>query len=263
MTKAILDKKAPKQEKEVIKVGPCSPAQELVFQRATEVDFLLIGGSRGGGKSEIITQIPLMWRDDPNFTGVFIRNEIGQLMGSGGLWEIANKYYPLFGAKSVKAPVAMYTFKSGARLRFKQVANTKDSEGFRGFSISYLAIDEITQQDPAAVQFLLTTLRSNAKMNSLCIGTCNPNRDSWVYDLVSWYLDDRGYVDKAKNGTIRYYIVKDGGFIFADDEEWFKENMPEAVTNSHTGDYIPPKKFAFVQLTIFDKFVSYIRNSVR
>lgn len=47
MTKAILNKKAPTKEKEVIKIGPCSPAQELAFQRATEVDFLLIGGSRG------------------------------------------------------------------------------------------------------------------------------------------------------------------------------------------------------------------------
>lgn len=215
-----------------------------------------------GGKSEVITQIPLLWRDDPNFTGVFIRNEIGQLMGSGGLWEIATKYYPHFKAKSVKAPVAMYTFPSGARLRFKQVANTKDSESFRGFSISYLGIDEITQQDPKAVQFLLTTLRSNADMNSICIGTCNPVKDSWVFDLVEWYLDDRGYVDKDKNGTIRYYVVKDGTFVFADDEQWFKENMPDAVTNSVTGEYIPPKKFCFVQLTIFDKFVSLIRNDV-
>lgn len=33
--------------KEVIKIGPCSEMQELVFKRATEVDFLLIGGSRG------------------------------------------------------------------------------------------------------------------------------------------------------------------------------------------------------------------------
>lgn len=47
MTNAVLEKKAPKKEKEVIKIGPCSPDQELVFQRATEVDFMLIGGSRG------------------------------------------------------------------------------------------------------------------------------------------------------------------------------------------------------------------------
>jgi hypothetical protein len=39
-----LTKTAPK---EPIVIGPCSDMQELVFKRANEVDFLLIGGSRG------------------------------------------------------------------------------------------------------------------------------------------------------------------------------------------------------------------------
>lgn len=193
-----------------------------------------------------------MWKDDPRFTGMFVRTEIGQLVGSGSLWEIANKYYPLFGAKSVKAPSYMYSFPSGSRMRFKQVANTSDAEKHRGLQYSYIGVDELTQQDPKSIQFLLTCLRSEAKMNSVLVSTCNPSRDSWVYDIVSWYLDERGYVDKEKNGIIRYYTVKDGSFVFADSEEWFRENMPEAVTNMITGEYIPPKKFAFVQLTIFD-----------
>lgn len=46
MTKAKLSKKAPPPE-EVINVGPCSPRQERAFSLAQEVDFLLIGGSRG------------------------------------------------------------------------------------------------------------------------------------------------------------------------------------------------------------------------
>lgn len=44
--KARLNKKAPVNQEPVV-VGPCSPMQELVFQRATEVDFMIIGGSRG------------------------------------------------------------------------------------------------------------------------------------------------------------------------------------------------------------------------
>lgn len=124
-----LNRTAPK---EPIVIGPCSEMQELVFKRATEVDFLLIGGSRGGGKSEVMTQLPLMWRDDPNFTGMFTRTMIKQLLGSGGLWEIAAKYYPLFGATSVKMPTPMYTFPSGARLRYSQISGMSDAEALRG-----------------------------------------------------------------------------------------------------------------------------------
>jgi hypothetical protein len=42
---AKMTNKAPEQEP--IRIGPCSPMQELVFKRATEVDFMIIGGSRG------------------------------------------------------------------------------------------------------------------------------------------------------------------------------------------------------------------------
>lgn len=197
-----------------------------------------------------------MWKDDPKFNGLFVRTELKQLMGAGGLYETAYKYYPLLGARTVKAPVPMYTFPSNAKIRYGQIASTSDSEKMRGLQLSYAGVDEITQLPKEAVLFLLTCLRSEANMNSICIGTCNPHKNNWVFDLVSWYLDDEGFVDKSKNGAIRYYVVKDNGFIFADDEDWFKENMPEAVyiTNPSTGKemYIPPKKFCFVQLTIFD-----------
>lgn len=115
-----------------------------------------------------------MWRDDPNFNAVFVRTEINQLMGAGGLYETASKYYPLLGAKAVKAPVPMYTFPSGAKCRYRQVDSVKTAEGWRGLQVSYLGIDEITQVPKEAILFLLTTLRSEAKMNSLCLGTCNP-----------------------------------------------------------------------------------------
>ncbi len=118
-----------------------------------------------------------MWKDDPNFTGLFIRQQIGQLTGSGGLVETANKYYPLLGAKFVQKPVAKFTFPSGARIRYQQIANMKDAEKMRGLQLSYLAVDEITQTEEQVVQFLLTCLRSEADMNSVCIGTCNPDKN--------------------------------------------------------------------------------------
>lgn len=132
MTKVNLSKKPPK-EKKVVTIGPCSPMQELAFQRATEVDFMLVGGSRGGGKSEVITQIPIVhrWTDDPAFNGMYTRTQYDQLLGAGGLFETAGKYYPLLKAIPTKSPVPIYTFPSKAKIRFKQIANTADSEKMR------------------------------------------------------------------------------------------------------------------------------------
>ena len=35
------------KKKEPIKIGPCSEDQQMIFDRAQEVDFMIIGGSRG------------------------------------------------------------------------------------------------------------------------------------------------------------------------------------------------------------------------
>lgn len=193
-----------------------------------------------------------MFTEDPKFDGVFLRNTFGQIMGAGGLWSTAKGIYPLLGGKALKTPVPHFTFPSGSMVRYQYCANETDAEAFRGLQLSFLGIDEITQMSKEMVTFLLSCLRSEAKNNSFCLGTCNPSRNSWVYDLVSWYLDDNGYVIPERNGKIRFYVVVNGDFIFADEEGWFLENMPETVTNSINGDYIPPKKFAFQQLTIMD-----------
>ncbi len=106
------------------------------------------------------------------------------------------------------------------------------------------------------VTFLLTCLRSEAKMDSFCVGTCNPNPDSWLRPILEWYLDDEGTPRDDRAGAIRYFVVLDGDFIFGDSEKYFQENYPDAVNihNPITGEdiYIPPKKFSFIPGNIFD-----------
>lgn len=198
---------------------------------------------------------PLEWMDDPKFNGIYFRREYDQLRGAGGLWEIASKYYPQFGAKPNLSQLN-YTFPSGARCRFKHMFTEADAEKHRGLQYSFIGIDEITQFSATQVQFILTCLRSEANMNSFCIGTLNPDPTSWCLDLIKWYLDDDGYPDPDKQGVIRYFIVLDGKFIFGDTEEYFQENYPDSVYINipSTGErrYIPPKTFTFIQLTIFD-----------
>lgn len=107
---------------------------------------------------------------------------------------------------------------------------------------------------------MLTCLRSEAEGNSFLVGSCNPDRTSWVYELIKWYLDDDGFPDQEKVGKIRYYVVHNNDFVFADEEGWFKENMPDAVTNLATGEYIPPSTFCFIQLSVFDNHILLKNN---
>ena len=211
-----------------------------------------------------MTQLSIPYRNDPKFDCMYVRTEYPQLLGAGGLFECGMKYYPLFKARVTKSPHPMFTFPSGAKIRYKAIENTSDAEKYRGLQHSAIFIDEITQLEKEAVLALLATLRSEADMNSFAVGTLNPHKDNWVFDLVHWYLDEEGYIDKSKNGQIRYFVVKDNNFLFADEEDWFLKNMPECVTgyNQATGEeiYLPPKKFCFVQLTIFSNPILIKKN---
>lgn len=245
--------------------GPQPGNQELVMDMIGEVDFIIIGGSRFGGKSSLVSLMPLIFKDDPKYNGIVFRREFDQLLGGGGLWEMAGEYLPPFGAKSKLNPTPQYEFPSGAKVRFKHMHTEADAEKHRGLQYSQVTFEEITQFSKEQVQFLLTCLRSEADMDSFCIGTCNPDPDSWLLEVLDWYIDpETGLPIKERQAVIRYFIVNDGEFIFGPDEQYFIDNYYDNVhiILPDTGEelYVPAKRFTFVQLTIFDNPIGMKKN---
>lgn len=228
-----------------------------------KADFIIYGGARGSGKSYLLNMLPLKFINDPFFQGIFFRRKFAELTGAGGLWDTANEMYPQFGATSNVANLK-YKFPSGADLRFSHMFTQKDMFDHRGLQYSFIGFDELDQFSKEQVTFLMTCLRSKAANDSFVVGTVNPDPDSWVLELVEWYLDDAGFPVEDKCGVIRYFVVINGDFIFADDEEWFKTNRPDSVyvTNPISGEksYIPPKTFTFINGNIYDNPALIARN---
>ena len=235
-------------------VRPQAGKQEFAFGLLPKVDFMLAGGARGGGKSELLTMIPAMYADDKYYRGIFFRRNYDEIMGANGLWQKAEGMYPLFDA-SKNTTNKVWTFPSGARQEFRHMYTEDEKERHRGKGYSFIGFDEIDQFSKEQVTFLMTCLRSEAKMNSYMVGTLNPNPDSWCLPLVEWYLDDSGQPVEERCGVIRYFVVKDGEFLFGPSEEYFQEEHPETVyVNMPDGTdiYIPPKTFTYVFFNVFD-----------
>lgn len=238
---------------EQIVVQPQPGKQTLAFEK--KVDFLIYGGARGSGKTEFITMKPLQYLEESKARFIYFRREHNEIVGANSLWEKAQNYYPLFGAKANKTSLT-YTFPSQMTCTYSHMFHEDDKESHRGKGYSGIFFDELDHFSITQVQFLMTCLRSEAGFDSFCIGTVNPDPDSWVFPLVAWYLDDKGFPDPDKDGLVRYFIVLDGKFVFGDTEEYFKDNFPDSVfvTNPKTGEeiYIPPKTFSFISGNIFD-----------
>lgn len=98
-------------------------------------------------------------------------------------------------------------------------------------------------------------MRSAADGDSFCLGTTNPDYNSWVYDWVSWYLKD-GIFDESKLGKIRYFLIVEDAPVFADTEEELAEAYPDMcyIYNpiEDKEEYVPPMTFCFIGGTIFD-----------
>lgn len=73
--------------------------------------------------------------------------------------------------------------------------------------------------------------------------SCNPDPDHKLCELVEWWLDEEGYPILERDGVLRYFIMLDGDYVFADSEEELKATY---------GDHVLPLSFTFISATIDD-----------
>tara|TARA_R110000737_G_scaffold26795_4_gene45551 strand:+ start:2240 stop:3829 length:1590 start_codon:yes stop_codon:yes gene_type:complete len=244
-------------------IKPQEGKQALAFSLLGKVDFMLWGGSRFGGKSELLSMIPLPFYGDPEFRAVYFRRTFSEIMQSSGLWDKAQSMYPLFKGKGLPSSMT-WKFPSGAQVQYRHMQYEQDKESYRGSGQTLIAFDEINKFSQEQVTFLMTCLRSKAQTDSFMVGTLNPDPDSWCLPWVEFYLDEKGLPDADKVGVIRHFVVKEDEVIFGPSEEWFLENHRDAVfvtLPSGEETYTRPKTFTFVFFNIFDNPLGLSQNT--
>lgn len=216
------------------------------------------------GKSHLLLMQPLQHVNDPDFHAIFFRRVTTQLVGAGGLWPESKKMYSPFKIKTKTKPQLQHTFPSGATITFSHMQHPDDCEQHQGLQYSAVMWDELTHFHEKSFIYLLSRLRSEADVDSYCMASCNPDNASWVLKWVEWYLDDKGYFDKTKEGVLRYYIVVEDRPIFAATPEELIEQYPDycCIKNERTGKMITitPKSFIFLGGTIFDNPILIEKN---
>ena len=238
---------------ERVVLAPQEGKQTLAMN--VEADVIFYGGAAGSGKSRLLLMRPLRYVGDPNFEGIFFRKNTTQLTGAGGLWPESKKIYSHFKPR-VREKDLQQIFKSGATLNFKYLDHENDAQSHMGLQYSFIGFDELTTYSSTQFTYLLSRLRSAADMNSFCLGTCNPDPDSWVIDWIKWYLDELGFPREDRCGVVRYFYVIEDRPVFRNTKEELYEEYPELgkILNPVTGEIldVPPKSFCFINGTIFD-----------
>jgi len=222
-------------------IGPQSGPQELFL--STPADIAIYGGAAGGGKTYALLLEPLRHIDNPEFGGVIFRRESVQITNEGGLWDTSFNIYSQIDGQPKHSPHKQWQFMSGASITFNNLNREADTLNWQGAQIPYIGYDELTHFTEKQFWYMLSRNRSLCGVKPYTRATCNPDADSWVAELVDWYIDqDTGYPIQERSGAIRYFIRIDGKLLWANTRQELMQKYPGAL----------PKSFTFIPATLAD-----------
>jgi len=225
----------------------------------------------------------LRYTNDPEFVGYVIRKNATDLKKTGGAFRTALQMFKPFGITHTKQPMVI-TFPSGATIEFIGLDGEEGMNKIQGLEISACMIDEATHISDEEFWWTVSRLRTNANMMPNIWLTCNPDPDSFVFNLIESYIYQKGTyvnnelvegrVDPDKNGKVLYYMRLsdvDGNdhIVFRETKEEFYEEFPE-ITDPES-DY-QPETLKFIGATCHDnpemlkknpKYVSNLRSLPR
>jgi phage terminase large subunit-like protein len=185
----------------------------------TKADIAIYGGSAGCGKSSSLLLSAAQHVDNGNYGAVIFRRNFTQITEEGALWDTSVELYNGTGAIA-RIGNLDHVWSSGAKVGFAHMDHDSTRYSYQGAQINFLGFDELTHFTDTVFWYMLSRNRSGCGVPPVLRATCNPDAESWVAELIAWWIDDAGYAVAARSGVIRYFIRDDSGeLIWADAPE--------------------------------------------
>jgi phage terminase large subunit-like protein len=212
----------------VRKIRPQAGPQEQ-FSACT-ADICFYGGSAGGGKSWALCYEAARYATVQSYAAVIFRRTSPELTGGGSIWEETKKLYPHLGGEPREHPALDWRFPASSLIEFRHLQYEGTVHDHQGKQYDFIGFDEITHFTAGQFWYMLSRLRSSgSSVPKRVRGTCNPDPDSFVRELIDWWIDADGKAIPDRSGVIRWLVRLDDALIWGDsaDEVWSKD--PERI----------------------------------
>lgn len=222
----------------------------------SEADIVFYGGAAGGGKTFALLMEPLRHLNNKDFGAVIFRRTSVQIRNEGGLWDESMKLYPLLGGIP-RQHTLDWEFKNGMSVKFSHLQHDKNIYDWQGSQIPLIEFDEITHFSEKQFWYLISRNRSTSGVAGYVRASCNPDAESWVAKLISWYIDEDGFAIKERCGKIRWFVRVDDVVHWASTKEELLDKF---------GRESIPKSFTFISASLRDNKIlmekdpSYLAN---
>lgn len=166
-----------------------NPGPQTKFLASTAYE-VLYGGAAGGGKSAALVVMPLRWAALKDFNALILRRETTQL---DDLVQKSRGIYPgaVPGAK-YRDDKHLWTFPSGARVRFNHCKDLSDAFDYQGQEFQLVGFDELTHFDlPQYLEIISRVRSSTPGLPRYVRATTNPGGrgHEWVFRRWGAWLD--------------------------------------------------------------------------
>jgi predicted phage terminase large subunit-like protein len=217
------------------------PGPQTAFYQ-TEADIAIYGGAAGGGKSAacLIDAIRFIEKV-PNYNCVFFRRTFPEIFNPGALFDESQRWYPLLGGEA-NLVKARWIFPKNEKIQFAHLQHEKTLTQWHGSQIARLYFDELCTFTEKQFWYLLSRCRTILPIKPQVRATCNPDSESWVADLLEWWIGDDGLPIKEKSGVLRWFIRVNNNLVWGDSKEELGLQYPA----------IPPKSLTFIPASIYD-----------
>lgn len=210
---------------------------------STAADIAIYGGAAFGGKTFALLMEMLRHLNNPKFSAVCFRRTSPQITVEGGLWDEAFSLYPLVGGVP-REYRKEFLFPSGATIRFTHLQHDKHKLDWQGSQVPLFCFDQLEHFTRTQFEYLIFSRgRTNCGVKPYVRATCNPDPDSFIMSLISWWInEDTGYPIPERFGKIRWFVRIENNYVWDDDPKQLKERYPA----------IEPKSLTFIAARITD-----------
>lgn len=173
------------------------------------------------------------------FASLILRRNTTQIRNPGGLLDESMLMYPLVGGV-FKDMTMEWLFPNGDKIKFAHLEYEKTVHEFQGSQIPLIMFDELTHFSESQFWYMFSRNRSASGVRGYIRATTNPDADSWVRQLLDWWIGPDGFPIKERSGVLRWFIRIDGNLVWADSkEELIRDYGPEVMPKSLT--FIPSR----------------------
>jgi hypothetical protein len=216
---------------------------------STPADIAIIGGGAGGGKTYALLIEASRHQYNAEFGAVVFRRTYPMIMNEGGLWDTSKQLYPLVGAVSREQQLD-WKFPSGAGVAFRHLQLERNVQDWQGSQVPLIIFDELTHFTKYQFWYMLSRNRSTCGVRPYIRASCNPDPDSWVAELIAWWIGEDGFPLAERAGVLRYFTRDGEQMVWGDTPEEVIAKAPHLFA----GDLAMtrPKSFTFIPGSIYE-----------